>query len=260
MTGTRPPFTQFRERLRAREALLGTFVKLPSTQPIEIFGAIGFDFVVIDQEHAPLGPAEVDLMILAARASNVAPLVRVGDSGDAAVLTALDCGAAGIMFPHVSTVERAKKVAASCRYAGGTRGFAGMSRAALWGGRRGPDHMRAQDSQVACIAMIEDVEAVDHVPEIAKVEGIDAFFVGRGDLAASFGDDPSAGAEVAKLTERIARAAREANVPLMILATSKDDARTARGTGASALLVASDHNFLKSAATAAFRDYSVSAD
>lgn len=260
MTAARPSFTQFRERLRAREPLLGTFAKLPSTQPIEIFGSIGFDFVVIDQEHAPLGPAEVDLMILAGRASNVAPLVRVGDSGDAAVLTALDCGAAGIMFPHVSCVERARKIAASCRYTGGTRGFAGMSRSALWGARRGVDHMRAQDSQVACIAMIEDVEAVDRVPEIARVEGIDALFIGRGDLAASFGDNPAAGAEVAKLTEKIAQAAREANMPLMILATSREDAKAAREMGATALLAASDHNFLKSAASAAFREYSVSVD
>ena len=72
MTGTRPSFTRLRERLRAREPLLGTFVKLPNTQPIEILGAVGFDFVVIDRENAPLGVAETDLMLLAARASDVA--------------------------------------------------------------------------------------------------------------------------------------------------------------------------------------------
>lgn len=258
-TGMRPPFTQFRNRLRARDPLLGTFVKLPTTQAIEIFGSIGFDFVVIDQEHAPLGRAEVDLMVLGARASNVAPLVRVGDASDAAVLSALDCGASGIMFPHVSSVEKARAVAASCHYAGGTRGFASMSRASNWGSRRGADHMRAQDAEVACVAMIEDVEAVDRAYEIASVEGIDALFVGRGDLAASFGDDPQAGVKVAALTESVAGAARRAGVPLMMLATSKADADNARQLGATAMLVASDHNFLKSAASAAFREYSLPA-
>ena len=77
MPDTRPAFTSFRERLLGRERLFGTFLKLPTTQVIEILGQIGYDFVIIDQEHAPLDRGTTDLMILAARASNVAPLVRI---------------------------------------------------------------------------------------------------------------------------------------------------------------------------------------
>lgn len=254
----KPSFTHFRQRLIAREPLLGTFVKLPTTQAIEIFGVVGFDFVVIDQEHAPLDRAQVDLMAFAGRASNIAPLVRVGDAGEASVLSALDCGASGIMFPHVTSVEKARSIAASCRYLGGKRGFASMSRAGLWGSRGGVEHMKAQDAEVACIAMIEDIEAVERTAEIAAVDGIDAIFIGRGDLTASFGEDPQASAKVAEAARRIAEATRVAGKTLMILATSPQDAETFRGFGASALLVGSDHNFLKSAAVSAYRDYGAS--
>ena len=99
-----PSFTLFRQRLVQQEVMLGTFVKLPTTQAIEIFGATGMDFVVIDQEHAPLDRAQVDLMVLAGRASNIAPLVRLADASEASVLSALDCGASGILVPHVTSV------------------------------------------------------------------------------------------------------------------------------------------------------------
>lgn len=248
-------FTQFRQRLIARDHLLGTFVKLPTTQAIEIFGTVGFDFVVIDQEHAPLDRAQVDLMVLAARASHVAPLVRVGDASEASVLSALDCGACGILFPHVTSIDKAKSLVASCRYLGGRRGFASMSRAGLWGSRSGVEHMKAQDTEVACIAMIEDLDAVERAAAIAAVDGVDAIFIGRGDLTAAYGEDPQASAKAAEAARKIAEATRAAGKTLMILATSTADAETFRGLGATALMVGSDHNFLKSAASQVLRDY-----
>jgi 2,4-dihydroxyhept-2-ene-1,7-dioic acid aldolase len=163
------------------------------------------------------------------------------------------------MFPHVDSPEKAREVARACRYAGGSRGFAGMTRASGWGARPGPRHMEEQDRQIACIAMIEDISALEHVPAIAATEGIDALFVGRGDLTASFGSDPDARTKVAEMTAQIAEAARAAGVPLMTLATSTADAAAMRALGSRAMLVSSDHNFLKSAASAALREYGTAA-
>ena len=247
-----------REQLRLKTPLLGTFVKMPSPNVIEILGAEGFDFIVIDSEHAPLGRAEIDLMVLAARAAGVMPIVRVGDPSQ--ILTALDCGAAGVMVPHVSSVADAQAVAAACRYAGGSRGFAGLSRASGWGARRATEHMEEQDGSIVCIAMIEDVEAVDVVDDIAAVEGIHALFVGRGDLTALFSKDPDAAGKVAALSERVATAARNAGKPLLMLATSQADAAKMREWGVTALLVSSDHGMLKSAAATAVRDYAAKVD
>lgn len=244
----------FKQLLKQRAPLLGTFVKMPTTQAIEILGAAGFDFVVIDGEHAPLDRATIDLMILASRAAGMTPLVRVG--GLDQILTALDCGAAGVMVPHVSSVEDARAVASACRYAGGTRGFAGLTRASGWGTRKPVAHMAEQDEEVVCIAMIEDSTAVERIDEIAAVEGIDVLFVGRGDLGATFGADPEAASKVAALSERVAAAARQIDKPLLMLATSTADAATMRGLGVAAMLVSSDHGMLKTAAMTAIDEYS----
>lgn len=254
---TRLPTTtaRFRADLAGGRPLLGTFVKMPTTQAIEILGSVGFDFVVIDQEHAPLDRSHIDLMCLAARASGVAPVVRVGDPGDANVLFALDCGAAGIMFPHVTSAQKARAIVQSCRYAGGRRGFAGMTRAADWGRRTTAQHIAAQDAEIAVIAMIEDPGAVDAVADIVATEGLDAVFIGRGDLGAAFATDSDATTRVADLTARIAAATIAAGKPVLMLVGSTADASAMRALGARTLLVSSDHNFLKSAAAAAVRDY-----
>lgn len=255
MRPERRDYARLRERLNAKEPMLGTFVKMPTSQAIEILGAEGFDFVVIDGEHAPLDRNSIDLMVLASRAAGLAPIVRVGHPDH--ILTALDCGALGVMVPHVSSVETAKEIAAACRYAGGTRGFAGLTRASGWGARKPLEHLAAQDDEVVCIAMIEDQGAVERADDIAAVEGIDAIFVGRGDLTATFGNDPDASAKVAALSKRVAKAAEGAGKPLLMLATSTADAADMRALGVGAMLVSSDHGMLKSAAAAAVRDYSV---
>ena len=78
-------------------------------------------------------------MVLAARASNIAGIVRVGDPGDANILSVLDCGGSGILVPHVDSAAKARDVAAACRYRGGRRGFANTTRAGpLRRGRRSP--------------------------------------------------------------------------------------------------------------------------
>ena len=249
--------TRLRERLVARESMLGTFVKLPSSQAIEILGAEGFDFVVIDAEHAPLDRAQIDLMILAARAVGVAAIVRVGNADQ--ILNALDCGADGVMVPHVRSVRDAEIIAAACRYAGGARGFAGLTRAGSWGGRTSLEHMDYQDATVTCIAMIEDPEAVEIADDILAVDGIHAVFVGRGDLTASFGRDPDAASKVSTMSERVAGAATRAGKPLMMLASSTKDASDMRNLGVAALLVSSDHAMIKSAAAGLRKQYSIDA-
>lgn len=255
MPDQRPHFSTFRQRLLGRERMFGTFVKLPTTQVIEMLGQIGYDFIIIDQEHAPLDRGITDLMIFAARASNVAPLVRIAEFTEAKVLSALDSGAMGIMVPHVASVEKATALVRASHYSGGSRGFVGLSRASNWGSAGPVQHMALQDSQIAVIPMIEDQQAIAVAGNIARVEGIDALFIGRGDLTASFRDDPDAAGKVSDISRRVAAAARDADTPLMMLPTSKADFEFAASLGASAMVISSDHGFIRSAATAALKDY-----
>ena len=252
---TRPAYTDFRRRLRAREHVLGTFIKTPTTHATEILGVLGFDFVLIDQEHAPIDRAAIDVMVLAARASNVAGIVRVGDPGDANILSVLDCGASGIMVPHVDSAAKARDVASACRYRSGRRGFANTTRAGRFGEVSFPDHMDAQDSQVTCIAMIEDVAALDHIDAIAAVEGIDAFFIGRGDLTAAIGAPSMTSAETHRLVEPIMAAARKAAMPVIMLSPDRKDASAMARLGASAFMFSSDQGMLKQAARQALGEF-----
>lgn len=255
MTSTIPPFSKprapisdFRRRLEAREPMFGTFIKFPSTHSTEIIGAVGYDFVIIDQEHSPYDRTTIDMMVLGARAFNIAPLVRVADPTPAAILSVLDLGATGVLVPHVNTPEKAREVAAACKYRGGTRGFAHTTRAGNFGEPTISQHKDQQDSEVACIAMIEDIDALDCIDEIVAVDGIHAFFIGRGDLASAYEADSMQASEVRRAAERVFAAANKANKPVVVLTSDPDDLQEMRNLGARAIVYASDQGFLKAAA------------
>lgn len=255
MPDARPPYTDFRRRLRAREHLLGTFIKTPTTHATEILGGVGFDFVIIDQEHAPFDRGAIDVIVLAARASNIAAIVRVGDPGEANILSVLDCGASGIFVPHVDSAAKAREIAAACRYRGGCRGFANTTRAGRFGDISFADHIAAQDSQVACIAMIEDVAALDQIDSIAAVDGIDAFFIGRGDLTAAIGAPSMTSPETQRMVEPIMATARKAGMPVIMLSPDRNDAVSMAKLGATAFIASSDQGFLKQAARQALKEF-----
>ena len=247
--------TAFRQRLRDREHLLGTFVKTPSPHATEMLGSAGFDFVILDAEHAPLDRSALDLMLLAARATDLAALVRVAENNPSAILGALDCGAAGVLVPHVDSAERAREVVAACRYRGGKRGYSNTTRAGGYGAKGMTRFIAEQDSQVACVAMIEDLAALDRLEEIAAEPGLDAFFVGRGDLTTAMELDSSTHPRVHEAVARIAAAARGANLPVMVLPGSKADALAMAELGATAFILSNDQSFLMRAAQQALSEY-----
>ena len=250
MSDMRPAARDFRKRMTGRGHVLGTFIKTPTSHPVEIIGGIGFDFVIIDQEHAPFDRGTIDLACLAARAANTAAIVRVAEPTPASILSVLDCGAAGVMVPHVDSPRKAKEVADACRYRKGKRGFSNTTRAGSFGGTTYADHIAAQDATVTCIAMIEDAGALKHIEAIAAVPGIDAFFIGRGDLTAALGVE-----KMKKAVEVITVAGRKTGMPMIALVSSRDDARAMRDLGVSGFVISNDQNFMKAAAAQALKDY-----
>lgn len=255
MPNTRPPYREFRKRLIGRENVLGTFIKTPTSHATEIFGILGFDFVVFDQEHAAIGQNALDMMILGARASNIAAIVRVGDSSDQNILSVLDCGATGVLVPHVATAEKARNIVAACRYKNGHRGVATTTRAGQFGGVPSAEHMKNQDAEVTCIAMIEDVSALDEIDEIVRVDGLDAIFIGRGDLTAAIGALSMTSAETYEIVAPIMAAAKKADLPIIMLSPNRDDAEAMAKLGASAFIISSDHGFMRKAAIAALKEF-----
>lgn len=255
MQNNNPPYREFRKRLIGHQHVLGTFVKTPTSHATEILGLLGFDFVIFDQEHAPIGQNALEMMILGARASNIAGIVRVGDSSDANILSVLDSGASGVLVPHVATAEKARDIVAACRYKNGRRGFANTTRAGGFGGATFPDHMKNQDAEIACVAMIEDVEALNEIDEIVQVDGLDAIFIGRGDLTAALEAPSMTSAETHEVVAPIMAAAKKAGMPIIMLSPDRQDAQKMSKLGASAFLISSDHGFMRSAASAALKEF-----
>ena len=237
----------FRQRLLAGDKLVGTFLKTPTSHATEIVAGLGFDFVVIDQEHAPFDRTTTDIALMAARGSNIPALVRV--SGPDAILSVLDCGATGILIPHVASTAYAREVATLCRYRNGRRGYATSTRAGGYTAVPMWQHIRAADDTVTVIAQIEDPEALDQIDAIAAVEGIDSLFIGRGDLTAAFGDETPNPPAIRAAVETITAAARKANKPVSVYVGGRPEAEWLQSQGATTFIFNSDQGFLRQAAT-----------
>lgn len=235
----------FRQRLLAGDRLVGTFLKTPTSHGTEIVAGVGYDFVVIDQEHAPFDRTTTDIALMAARGCNIPALVRV--SGPDTILSVLDCGATGMLIPHVASAAYAREVAAMCRYKG-RRGFATSTRAGGYTAVPMWQHIRASDDAVTVIAQIEDPEALDEIDAIAAVDGIDSLFIGRGDLTAAFGDETPNPPAVRQAVEKIVAAARRANKPVSVYVGGRPDAEWLQGQGATTFIFNSDQGFLRQAA------------
>ena len=238
----------FKQRIAGHEPMLGTFVKTPHPHIVEVLASSGLDCLCLDAEHAPFDRRDLDLCILAARAASMPVIVRPPSSANEQILNALDCGADGVLVPHIRSAEEARAVAKAAHYGAGGRGYAGSSRAAGYGSVAIPDHLANSAARSIVIAQIEDLEALDQIDAIAAIEGIDALFIGRIDLTIALDctdpDDP----KVVEALELIITAGKNSGRPVGMFTSKPTDAAIWRDKGVSLFLLGSDHGFLKSGA------------
>lgn len=233
----------FRERLINRDLVVGTFIKTPSLIVAEVLGLSELDVVAIDIEHAPFGRLEADLCIGAFRAADMPSLVRVADGSPTQLRNALDSGASGVVVPHVMSSAQARSIVTACRFGDGGRGFAGSPRAAGYGTRTMNEHLEASAAHTTVVLQIEDIPALDEVADIAAVDGVDALFVGRIDLAVAMGVSPM-DEKVIKAVEVIVEAANEAGTAVGMFTPDLGELPKWRDMGASFFLLSSDQSFL----------------
>ena len=230
-------------RLLAGDLIAGTWVKTPHPHVVEVLAFSPLDLIVLDAEHAPFDRASLDLCIMAARAGSKPVLVRPASSAPEHILNALDCGADGVIVPHVRSAVEAREIVRACHYVPGGRGFAGSSRAAGYTTLGMAKH-RERAKDVIVIAQIEDVEAVEAIDEIAAVEGIDALFIGRADLTISYAADAPDDAVVVAAVERICAAGQAAGRTVGMFLSRVGDVPDWRAKGASLFVLQSDQDFL----------------
>lgn len=229
---------------------LGTWIKLSSPESVEIMAYAGFDFVVIDLEHTTLDLGAASAHIAMARALGVDPLVRVPDHGLSVIQRVLDAGAAGVLVPHVDTVEQARAVVrATCFPPRGDRGSGGTSRAGRWGLLPRAEYLAYGNEQALCVVQLESEAAMKNAGEILALDGIGAAFVGPADLSMSMG--VAAGSdEVDRLITSALSAAASAGVPIGTASATSDQARAALARGYDYVVVSNDTSILASGSRA----------
>ena len=241
-------------RLADGDLIVGTFVKTPSPILVEVLSQTGLDCLCLDAEHAPFDRGSLDTCLLAARSCNMDVLVRVPSAAPEHILTALDCGATGILVPHVRSAEEARACVSASHYGVGGRGYAGSSRAAGYTAKPMAQHLADSTACTVIVAQIEDPEALDEIDTIAAVSGLDALFVGRVDLTVGYGASSLDDARVVQAVERICEPGKHAGKPVGMFPSRVSDVAQWRAKGATLFLLNSDHGFLLSGAAALLRD------
>jgi 2-keto-3-deoxy-L-rhamnonate aldolase RhmA len=244
----------FKERLRRRELIVGTWIKTPSYIATEVLAGTDLDVLCLDAEHAAFDRVTLDACVLACRANAMPVLVRVPSAAPDQVLNALDIGATGIVVPHVTSGSIAQAIANASLYGPGGRGYAGSSRAAHYTRKAMSEHLADAAAETTIIAQIEDRQAVEDIETIVAIPQIDCLFIGRADLAVAYGVDGPGAAVVVAAAERVCASARKAGKAVGMYLPDVAELPRWRALGASFYLLESDHTFLlRGASTLAAR-------
>ena len=243
----------FRHRLLSRAPLAGTFLKTPAFQLIEVLAQSELDFVCLDAEHAPFDRSAIDTCCAMGRALDFPVLVRVGDGSPREILQAMDCGAVGVVVPHVDSAAKAAEVARAARFGKGGRGFAGSTRWAGYATQSMPDLLARSQAETVVMAQIEEPEGVEACEAIAATDGIDALFVGPADLSVGYGHDTQTSDDLMQALDRVGKAAKAAGKAYVSWVANAQKAKEWSAYGMSCFFISSEHAWMRAGATAEAR-------
>ena len=211
------PINTFKQRLRSGQAQIGLWLGLADPYCAELAANAGFDWLLLDGEHAPN-----DLRSLLAQLQAVAPypaqpIVRpvIGDT--ALIKQLLDIGAQTLLVPMVESAEQARQLVRAMRYPPhGVRGVgSALARASRWNSI--PDYLDQADDQMCLLVQVENCEGLANLDAICAVEGVDGVFIGPADLSAAMGQrgnpgHPEVQAAIEEAIVRITRAGKAAGI------------------------------------------------
>ncbi len=238
------PINRFKQALQHTKPQIGLWLNLIHPDAAEICGLAGFDWLVVDGEHAPhdLQSIKAQLQVLAAYPDSH-PVARLPVGETALIKQYLDLGVTTLLVPMVDTPEQAAQLVQACRYPqadgqGGVRGMAG-SRASRWGHYE--DYFTAANAQVCLLVQVETFQALHNLDAIAATPGVDGVFIGPADLSAAMGlvgqpAHPTVQAAIEDGIARIVKAGKAAGV----IATDEALARHYLACGATFVAVGVD--------------------
>lgn len=253
------PVNGFKHALAERRLQIGLWSQLTSNIAAELLGRAGFDWIVIDTEHAPNELPSVLSQMQAMAVTNTAPVVRVAWNDLVLAKRALDIGAQNLLVPFVESEDDARRAVAHTRYPPhGVRGVATNHRANQFG--RIADYLETAADEICVLVQIESRTGMDNLGAIAGVDGVDGIFVGPSDLAASLGHlgdsaHPDVQAAIAAIHQRATAAGKATG----ILAPVEADARRYIEMGFAFVAVGSDLALLARNAEALAAKYQTAA-
>lgn len=247
------PANNLKRALREGRTQTGCWLSLVSHVSAEICAGAGFDWVLVDTEHAPAELHQVHHQLHAIAAYPVSTLVRAYWNDTVLIKRLLDLGVQSLLLPYVQNAEEAKRAVAAVRYPPrGVRGVSTNSRANRFG--RVKDYFVHADNEICLILQVETRAALAQIEAIAAIDGVDAIFIGPQDLAADFGHlgNPGHPDVQAAMADAITRIGKTGKAP-GILAFAEGDAKRWIQHGARFVAVTSDQFLLarESAAVAA---------
>ncbi|MGL4723782.1 MAG: 2-keto-3-deoxy-L-rhamnonate aldolase [Scandinavium sp.] len=231
----------FKAALLRGETQIGLWLSSTTAYMAEIAATSGYDWLLIDGEHAPntLQDLYHQLQAVAPYASQ--PVIRPVDDNRSLIKQVLDIGTRTLLIPMVESAEQAKAIVSATRYPPlGVRGVgAGVARAARWG--RVENYMARANDELCVLIQVETKTALENLDAILDVEGIDGVFIGPADLSASLGYPDNAGhPEVQQVIEQSIKRIRAAGKAAGFLAVDPEMAKKCLSWGANFVAVGVD--------------------
>ncbi|CRL12243.1 4-hydroxy-2-oxo-heptane-1,7-dioate aldolase [Phaeobacter italicus] len=235
------PKNTFKEALAKGERQIGCWMSFADGQIAEIMGTCGFDWLVIDGEHAPNDIRSIRDQLIALAASPSHPVVRVPVGETWMIKQVLDAGAQTVLVPIVESADQARELVRACHYPPkGVRGVgATAARATMFGSVS--EYIQTADQEVCLLVQVENRAGIDALDEILQVEGIDGVFIGPADLSTDMGHQgnsahPEVRAAIADAITRI----KAAGIAPGILGVSEEATQAYLDMGAQFLAVGID--------------------
>jgi 4-hydroxy-2-oxoheptanedioate aldolase len=213
---------EFKKQLREGTPKIGLFVNSHSPTVAEQLAHSGYDWLLVDTQHGPMGNERLSAMLAGIANGGAKSLVRVGGYSDrAGIQQSLDMGADGVLVPYINNAEEARQAVSCCRYpTTGTRSVyfpqRSMNKAGLLG------YAGAWNDNCICALQVETADCIKNIDEIAAVPGVDLLFLGQNDLCMSMGlfegkykfPEMYFSEELLAATDKLIKAARRNNVIL----------------------------------------------
>ncbi len=238
------PLNPFKQALREGKTQIGLWCSLCSNLAAEVIAGAGFDWILLDTEHAPNDLSQVMGQLQAMTGGTATSVVRPAWNDTVLIKRILDLGAQSLLVPFVQTPEEARAAVAATRYPPrGTRGVASIHRGNRFA--RVKDYFQRAHEEICVIVQIETGAALQNIEAIAAVEGVDGLFIGPSDLSAALGHlGNPVHPEVRAAIEEAGRRIRKSGKAAGILAPVEADARHWLMNGFNVTAVGSDLNLL----------------